>query len=126
MTASANSGSDHAKVGLIVSREVLIIPIQVELYDDVLSTLTHEALQMIQDRALKGLLLDLSQVHVLDQAMAQQLAQLLQMASLLGAKGIISGLKPGVVVTMVEWDSFWNNIETVINLDAGLELCNGQ
>jgi len=116
--------NDHARVGLTVSRGVLIVPVQVELYDDVLHSLKNDALKMIQERALHGLLLDLSALHVMDYKMAQQLAQLLNMAELLGARGMVTGLQPGVVASMVDWDDLWQGIDTSINLDAGLQALN--
>jgi len=125
MSLGGDISNDHAPVGLTVNRGVLIVPVQVELYDDVLYRLKHDALQCIQQRELHGIVLDLSQISIMDQEMARQLAQLLHMAALLGARGIVTGLRPGVVAAMVEWDDLWQGIETAISLDAGLRLLHG-
>jgi len=120
--ATGDISNDHARVGLTVNNGVLIAPIQVELHDDVLYALHNDALQMIQARDLHGLLLDLSQLKVMDYTMAQQLAQLLKMAALLGTRGIVTGLQAGVVATIVEWSDVWYHVETAVSLDAGLQM----
>jgi len=116
--------NDHSRVGLTISKGVLIVPVQVELYDDVLYGLKNDALKMIQQRELHGLLLDLSELNVMDHEMARQLAQLIKMALLLGARGMVTGLQPGVAAAMADWDDLWDGVDTAISMDAGLEVLN--
>jgi len=111
---------DHAKVGLTISQGVVIAPLQVELYNDVLYSLKNDVLKLIQEKSLNGLLLDLSQLTVIDFEIARQLEQLVKAATLLGAKCRVTGLQPGVVVALMEWDDIWQGIDTALNLDIGL------
>jgi len=111
---------DHARVGLTVNQAILIISVQVELYDDVLLSLKEDALEMIHQRNLHGVLLDLSQLDIIDYEIAKQLAALLDMIRLLGVPAVISGLQPSVVVTLIEWQDMWQQFDTAVNLDAGL------
>jgi len=114
--------SDHARAGFTVSQGVLIVPVQVELYDDVLKALHDDALNIIQQRGLHALLLDLSHVQVIDYEIMRQLVQLIDMVKLLGVKSIVAGLQPAVVVAMVEWAELCSDIETASNLDSALQI----
>jgi len=112
--------SQHAKVGLTVSQNSVLVSIQVELYDDVLLQLKTDVLDLIQQRNLSGLLLDMSQVQVLDYAMALQLSELTKMASLLGARTVLTGIQPGVAVSVSDWIDVWQGVQTSRHLDDGL------
>ncbi|MDQ6989525.1 MAG: STAS domain-containing protein [Mariprofundaceae bacterium] len=113
--------TDRARVGMSISQGVLLIPLQVELYDDVLLALQEDALQYLEQHALKHMLLDLSQLQVIDQHIAQQLAQLMHMASLLGTTGVVTGIQPAVAVALADGQDIWAHINTALTLDAGLK-----
>lgn len=110
----------HAQVGLSVTSEVLIISIQVELYDDVLNDLQQRSLSMLQEHGLKSLILDLSHVQLLDQEMAKRLENILVMAKLLGAHSVVVGIQPNIAACMSHWGHTWKGIQTARNIDDGL------
>jgi|UPI00035D9BC5 rsbT antagonist protein RsbS len=114
--------SQHAQVGLSITRQVLMITVQVELYDDVLENLKHRALNILQKHGLKAVLLDLSHVQLLDREMAKQLENTLAMAQLLGAQSVVVGIQPNVAACMIHWDNAWQGIRTARSLDDGLSI----
>ncbi|MBL1353268.1 MAG: STAS domain-containing protein [Zetaproteobacteria bacterium] len=114
--------TQHAQVGLSITRQILMVSIQVELYDDVLDCLQERTLNMLQKHALKGLLLDLSHVPLLDYETAQRLEKILAMAKLLGAYCVIVGIQPNVAACMVHWNHRWQGMQIARNLDDGFSL----
>jgi len=110
---------NHTHVGLNITRQVLMISIQVELYDDVLDHLQEDALNMLQKHALKSLILDLSHVKLLDIVIVQRLGDILAMAKLLGAQCVVVGIQPNVSASMVHWNHRWQGIQIARNLDDG-------
>ncbi|PCI00014.1 MAG: hypothetical protein COB79_06295 [Zetaproteobacteria bacterium] len=114
--------SGHARVGLTISRDTLIISVQVELYNDVLHALQNDALSMMQKHHLQALILDLSHVHLIDYDIAKQLANTLVMAKLLGAACVIAGIQPNIAAAMSDWGDIWQGFTTVRHVDGGLTL----
>jgi len=114
--------NQHAPVGMTITRQVLMISVQVELYDDVLEKLKHRALDMLQKHGLNSLLLDLSHVQILDCEMAKKLENILAMAQLLGARSVVVGIQPNVAACMSHWGNTWQGICTARNLDDGLHI----
>lgn len=113
---------DHSRVGLTINQGVLVASIQVELYDDVLASLSRDVLHTIRQRGLSSFLLDLTQVEVMDRYIALELKKLVLAASILGCRSVISGIQPGVVVTLVEMGDEWQKIPVAVSVDEGFRI----
>jgi rsbT co-antagonist protein RsbR len=70
-------------------------------------------------------ILDLTGVEVMDSGTASHLLRIIQAARLLGAEGIITGLRPGVAQTMVSSGLELKSVVTLANLREGLHRCIG-
>lgn len=108
----------------------------IEVWDGVLalpmigvvdSARTAEAMESLLDaissRSARFAVLDLTGVQMVDTKVADHLIRLVRAIQLLGAEGIICGIRPTVAQTMVELGLDLSAIVTKANLRAGLMYC---
>lgn len=80
-------------------------------------------LAAIVDKRARFAILDLTGVDVVDTKTASYLIELIRAIRLLGAEGVITGIRPNVAQTMVTLGLDLSGIATRGNLRAGLKLC---
>jgi rsbT co-antagonist protein RsbR len=80
-------------------------------------------LRRIVDTQARFAILDLTGVEMVDTRVASHLIQLVSAIRLLGAEGIVAGIKPTVAQTMVALGLDLSQIVTQRNLRAGLSYC---
>lgn len=80
-------------------------------------------LEAISSRSARFAILDLTGVQVVDTKVADHLIKLVRAIQLLGAEGIICGIRPNVAQTMVALGLDLSAIVTKANLRAGLTHC---
>ncbi len=80
-------------------------------------------LEAISSRSARYAVLDLTGVQVVDTKVADHLIKLVRAIQLLGAEGIICGIRPNVAQTMVALGLDLSAIVTKANLRAGLTYC---
>jgi rsbT co-antagonist protein RsbR len=86
---------------------------------DVMDNLLREVVRVRARFAI----LDLTGVEVVDTATAAHLLSLIQAVKLLGADGIITGLRPSIAQTIVSLDIDMTDITTLATLQDALKLC---
>ncbi|WP_437811122.1 PAS domain-containing protein [Sorangium sp. So ce1078] len=82
-----------------------------------------DLLAAIVDKRARFAILDLTGVEVVDTKTASYLIELVRAIRLLGAEGVITGIRSNVAQTMVSLGLDLSGIATVGNLRAGLRLC---
>jgi rsbT co-antagonist protein RsbR len=75
------------------------------------------------DKRARFAILDLTGVEIVDTKTASYLIELIRAIRLLGAEGVITGIRPNVAQTMVSLGLDLSGIAPVGNLRAGLKLC---
>lgn len=108
---------DVPRIPLQVSRNCVVASIQIDLSEDVLQQFRTDLLELLHTSGADGVILDVSGVDVLDVEDFQALKATTEMAALMGARTILSGLRPGVVSALVELDADIEGIEATLNLD---------
>ena len=103
-----------------ITRGCLVVPIQVELHDQVIQAAQADILEQVRRSGLRGVVIDVSGVSMIDRFMADRLAETARMASLLGATTVLTGLKPGVVTSLIDLGFEVKNFLTAISLEEGL------
>ena len=109
--------SDVPRIPLQVSRNCVVASIQIDLSEEVLQQFRTDLLELLHTSGADGVILDVSGVDVLDVEDFQALKATTEMAALMGARTILSGLRPGVVSALVELDADIEGIEATLNLD---------
>ncbi len=110
------------KVPMYMSRGFLAVPIQVELEDEALLQIQASLLERIQYKNIKGVVIDLSGVNILDSFLGKTLLNTVAMATLLGANTVVTGLQPGVVASFVDLDMELDGMQTALTLEDGLSV----
>ncbi|WP_437598639.1 PAS domain-containing protein [Sorangium sp. So ce590] len=82
-----------------------------------------DLLAAIVDKQARFAILDLTGVEFVDTKTASYLIELVRAIRLLGAEGVITGIRSSVAQTMVSLGLDLSGIATVGNLRAGLKLC---
>ena len=100
----------------------LIVPIQGDLYDQLVLELQSEILTRIEKTTAHGLILDISALEFLDSFMARVLNDIATMASLMGTRTVVVGMSPTVAIILMDLGLQMSSVPTARNLEKGLEL----
>lgn len=108
------------RVPIIKLWHLLLVPLQGELTDVVADVLTAEVLDRIYREGALGIVVDVTGLSMVDSHLCSVLAQLSGSARLLGARTIISGLKPEIALTLETMGVELGTIDTALDLEAAL------
>lgn len=100
----------------------LIVPIQGDLYDQLVLELQTEILSRIERTGAAGLVLDISALEFVDSFMARVLNDIATMASLMGTRTVIVGMSPAIAIILMDLGLQMTRVPTARNLEKGLEL----
>ena len=114
--------ADIPRVGIQVSRSVVVASIQVDLDDDVLAQLREDLLARVQETGSSAVILDVSGLETLDSEEFAALRRIIAMAALLGAQSVLVGLRPGIVSSLIETGAEVDGLRAAIDLDAAFAL----
>jgi rsbT antagonist protein RsbS len=86
-----------------ISRDILIIPFQADFYIEVLNALRNKVLTTLHENPnLKGMIVDVSQINIIDLNNMEALEKLCKMAKLLGVMPFLVGIKPNAALALIE------------------------
>ncbi len=108
-------------IPIIQLEDNLIVSIQVELSDHLVQELKDNIAAEISKRNVKGLVIEVSGVDVLDTFIARAIRNIAQLARLMGVHTILAGLDAGMAITLVEMDMRMDGVGAAMNLHAALE-----
>ncbi|EDM81309.1 STAS domain [Plesiocystis pacifica SIR-1] len=100
--------------------DCLLVPLHGDVSDVHADALVTEVLERIQRDECFGVLVDLSGVWTLDSYLCSVLARLAQAARLMGAKTVLSGMRPEIAMTLEAMGIELRGIETVATLEDAL------
>lgn len=100
----------------------LIVSIQVSLTDSLIERLIGDITQAIERSQVSGLILDLSGVDMLDSHLTYRIRTLAVAARLMGVDTVVCGMRPAVVMTIVEMGLDLVGVSVALNLERALEL----
>jgi len=106
-----------------VWKGILTVPIVGQIGAARAATLMPQLLDAIVTRSATHAILDLTGVENVDAETADHILRIVQAAELLGAKAIVSGIRPQVAQTIVELGVDLTSLATAANLEEGLKAC---
>ena len=115
MTDLDNQGSSN--IPLQLSQNCVIASIQVDLTDEVNMKFREELLDFIHATGADAVILDVSGVELMDVDDFEGLRKTISMVRIMGGYPIISGLRPGVVSSLIELEAETDDIDATLNLD---------
>src|SRR6266540_3980118 len=107
---------------LKVRERLLILPIIGVIDPQRARQLTEQLLRGIRENRGKVAVMDITGVPVIDSAIANRLVQTVEAARLLGATVIVTGLSPEIAQTLVTIGVDLSKMNTVGDLQGGIEL----
>lgn len=108
------------RIPILQIENFLVASIQTELHDKTALQFKDDLLQRIYDTKARGLVMDLTAIEVVDSFIARILGDVAEMADLMGAKVVVTGLQPAVAITLVELGVEMHDVITALNLEKGI------
>lgn len=106
-----------SRIPLQLSRNCIVASIQVDLTPSVLHIFREELLNFLQQSGAQAVIFDLAGLEILDLEEFEALRNTISMVSLMGAKSIVAGMRPGVVSALVTLNADIDGIHAAFNLD---------
>lgn len=101
---------------------LLLVSVPRDLMDEEVLRLRREVAQEVRKHHSRWVLLDFSQVDICDSYFGRFIQSMAEMAGLMGAGVIVSGLQDAVVETLVELGMTLDTIHAVLDLDDALTM----
>jgi len=102
--------------------DMLLVTIQVDLYDRLAETLESDLVTMITKSDARGVLIDISAVNIIDSFMGRIIGNIATMSKVLDAETVVVGMQPAVAITLVELGLPLHGVFTALNVDKGMEV----
>ncbi len=111
-----------ARIPILKLGRVLIVPIQVDMDDQMVIQLQERILSELEVTGARGVLIDISLLEMVDSFIGRMLSDIAAMARIMDARTVVVGMQPAVAITLVELGLELNGVETVLNVDEGFKL----
>jgi rsbT antagonist protein RsbS len=85
-----------------ISEGCLVVPIQGEINDERIDIIRNQILESVEKTGVKGVVIDLSGVRIIEPYYAQIIDSTAKMIYLLGARTVLTGIRPGVAISLVD------------------------
>ena len=102
----------------------LIASIHTALDDTQLQRFQHDLIDQVGQYRVKGIIIDVAALDIVDSYATHTLRNLARMAGLRGASTVIVGINPDVAYAMVRLGLNLNTVHTALDLDEGLAVLN--
>ncbi len=100
----------------------LLVTIQVELHDELATTLQDDLTQKLTRARSHGVLIDISALEIVDSYIGRMLSQISAIVNIMDATMVLVGMRPAVAMTLVELGMTMPGVRTALNVDKGLAL----
>lgn len=106
--------------------DVLLVTLQGDLHDSTAQQLQQDLAETISRTGVRGVLIDISGVEIVDSFLGRVLAEIAAQAKLLAARTVVAGMRPAVAITLVELGLTLPGLRTALSTEAGMELLSRQ
>lgn len=110
----------YQRIPIIKLWTLLLVPLQGELTDQLANQLTSEVLSRIHEEGCSGLVIDITGLWLVDSHLCAVLSELSSAASLMGARTLLSGMKPDIALTLETMGVELRGVRTTLNLEDAL------
>ena len=114
--------SNQQYIPLQISQNCVLASIQIDLTPELLQQLRQDLLGKLYASKADGVIIDVSGLEIIDFTDFTELRNIIDMVAIMGAKTVISGLKPGVISALVDLDADIDGINAALNLDDAFVL----
>jgi rsbT antagonist protein RsbS len=110
------------KIPILKMGKMLLVTIQVDLYDRLAEQLEADLVQMINKTGAQGVLIDISAVSIIDSFMGRIIGNIATMSKIMDAETVVVGMQPAVAITLVELGLPLTGVHSALNVERGMEL----
>jgi len=110
------------RIPILKIGRVLIVPIQVDMDDQMVIHLQESILSELERTGARGVLIDISLLEMVDSFIGRMLSDIAAMARIMDARTVVVGMQPAVAITLVELGLELKGVDTVLNVDEGFRL----
>ena len=110
------------RIPILKMGDILLVSIQVEMHDELATTLQEDLADRIVETGARGVLIDISSLLVVDSFIGRMLGHIASIARVLDAETVVVGMQPAVAITLVELGLSLSDVRTALNVEAGMEL----
>src|ERR1044071_10136383 len=110
------------KIPILRMGNMLLVTVQVDLYDRLAETLEADLVQMINKTDAKGVLIDISAVSIIDSFMGRIIGNIATMSKVMDAETVVVGMQPAVAITLVELGLPLQGVLSALNVEKGMAL----
>lgn len=114
------------KIPILRMGSLLLVTIQVDLYDRLAESLEADLVFMIKKTGATGVLIDVSAVSIIDSFMGRIIGNIAMMSKIMDAETVVVGMQPAVAITLVELGLPLQGVLTALNVEKGMELLKGK
>jgi rsbT antagonist protein RsbS len=107
---------------LVTLGRTLVVQLNPVLTDGAVRELRDLVSHTISEHALRGVIINLSGVDVMDSYITRCIRDLAVSARLMGVPTVICGVQPSVADTLVEMDLGFGDVRTALNIDRALRM----
>jgi rsbT antagonist protein RsbS len=115
-----NGRATASKIPVIKLGEGLLVPIQVDMTDQMVVDLQNDILAAIERTGAKGVLIDISVLEMVDSFIGRMLSGIARMAAIMDAAVVIVGMRPAVAITLVELGLELKSIDYALDIEDGM------
>lgn len=109
------------RIPILQMGEFLLVTIQFDLHDRLAMNLQEDLGRRLSQSKAQGVLIDISGLNIVDSFIARVLANIAQMAQVLGAQTVLVGMRPAVAITLVEMGVQLPRILTALDAQRGMQ-----
>ncbi|MEU9631124.1 STAS domain-containing protein [Streptomyces luteogriseus] len=102
--------------------DVLLVTLQGDLHDSTAQQLQQDLSETISRTGVRGVLIDISGVEIVDSFLGRVLAEIAAQSKLLAARTVVAGMRPAVAITLVELGLTLPGLSTALSTEDGMEL----
>ncbi|HEX4085114.1 MAG TPA: STAS domain-containing protein [Chthoniobacteraceae bacterium] len=110
------------KIPIIQIEDLLLVSIQVDMYDALALQLQDDLTNRIQETNARGVLIEISALEVVDSFIGRVIGNISAMARVLDARTVVVGMQPAVAITLVELGLNLEGVHTALNVSRGMAL----
>ena len=110
------------RIPILRMGDFLLVTIQVDMHDRLAMSLQDDLTNMISTTGVRGVLIDISSLDVVDSFIGRMLASIAQMSRILDARTVVTGMQPAVAITLVDLGMSLTGVRTALSVDRGMQL----
>ncbi len=114
---------DGPRIPVIRLAGRLLVSIQVEMTDRLLSRIREDVANAIDAGGASGLVIDVSGIEMMDSFISRSICDLALIARLMGVPTVLCGIRPAVAITLSEMGIDLRGVPSALDVDEAVALC---